>query len=141
MVKAIVTTHVIQTAHGAAFRVGRPEDAAIDARVNHEARTHKARLERHVDGATRKAPPPKGARCLEKSRKLRMGRRVFIDFASIVRTGDHASLIDHHSPNGNLARLSSKRGFAKRHTHKTLVFMSLCHYEPFAEILVIRCYH
>ena len=70
-----------------------------------------------------------------------MGGRVFVEFTPIMRPGDYAPLKDHHRPNGHFARLGSKRSLIKRHAHKTLIFMSLCHYEPFADIRPIRCYH
>ena len=141
MVETIVAAQVIQASHGTALGVGCSKDATIDAGIDHEARAHKARFERHVNGTSRKAPSPKGTCRFKQCEEFRMSRRVFVEFAPIMRAGDHATLKDHHRTNRHLACLGSKRSLIKCHAHKTLIFMSLCHYEPFADIHAIRCYH
>lgn len=125
MVEALVAIEVIEAPQRAALGVRRSIDAPVYARVDHKARAHKARLQRHVNRAARQAPAAQHARSFHHGRKLRMGRRILIAFAQVVGAGDNLAVVNHHGANGHLARALSGSRLLQGLLHKAFVCVAL----------------
>ena len=121
MVEALVAIEVIKAPQRTALGVRCSIDAPVYARVDHKARAHEARLQRHVNRAARQAPAAQYSRSFHHGRKLRMGRWILIAFAQVVSAGDNFAVVNHHGANGYLARARSGSRLLQGLLHKAFV--------------------
>ena len=124
MVQARVDTHVVERSERAALGIGRTVYAPVDARVDHETRTHETGLERDVDGAATQAPPSKRARRLHHGEELGVRRGVFVQLTSIVGPSDDRALVHHDRADRHLADLGGRTRLGERLAHEALVILA-----------------
>ena len=131
VVQACIAVETIERTQRPALGVGRAVHAAVDTRVHHQTRAHKAGFERHVDGAAAQAPTAQRRGCPRHGRELRMGRRVRIGLTAVMRTRHDLTVADHHGTDGHLALARRRLRLGQRLAHKELVIAVLLHLGPF----------
>ena len=121
MVDGGVAKHIEHRACSARLRLGRTIDHGIDARMQHGAAAHGARLQRHIQGA---AIEPVVAQLLRRSAQclhFGMGRRVIARERGIAPLAYHLPIFDHHGPHGHFARSRSLLRQLQRVAHPVFV--------------------
>ena len=130
MIQARIGIQVIQRTQRARLGVARAIHAAPHARVDHKARAHAARLERHVDRAIGKAPATERPSGSAQGRELCMRRRVLIELAAIVRPRDDLAVAHYYGSDGYLAHRSGGASLRQRLAHELLVDFGDRHRSP-----------
>jgi hypothetical protein len=109
----------------ACFGVPGPEDQGFDSTVDQGTRTHGARLQGHVEGATDQSPSPDDVGGLPDREDLGVGQGIAIDLPTIVTSGDEHSTLDDDGPYGHLAEIRRFVGGFQGHVHPPAILEGL----------------
>ena len=127
MVEPAILLQPIQRAQRPTLSIGRPVYAAAHTGIDHKAGAHGARLQRHVHRAVAQAPSAQRFGGVAKSQKLRVGTRVLVEFAPIMRSRDHGAVPHDDRPDRNLAHSSRLLRLGKSLAHECLVDIQCLH--------------
>jgi len=102
---------------GAGLGIGGAEHHAGQARVQHRAAAHRARLERDVQRAAVEAVVTQALRRGAQGDDLGVCARIVRGDGRIAPRGDQLAVLDHDSPHRHLARLRRRVRLRKREAH------------------------
>lgn len=102
---------------GAAFRIGRPEVKAPDARKGDRGGAHGAGLECHVKVAADQALVAKRLASRADGEKLRMGGGITKRARAVSRGGDHRAFLDDDGADRHLASDCGRSRLLERKPH------------------------
>ncbi len=108
MVQSLLAEHVEHGAAGAGLWIGRGEDNPGDPRQDDRSRTHRAGLQRHVEGGLGQPPSPEPLRARPEGEDLGVGRRITAELPFVRGLGDHLAIANQHRPDRDI--LVSRRG-------------------------------
>ena len=96
MVEARIGRKVVDASHRASFRIRGPEDNPRDPSGQRGTGTHRTGFQRHDQVTIRQAPSTQFFGSRAQHQDLGMGRRVMIDFTTVMGARQHLVVFTHY---------------------------------------------